>query len=144
VPLGAIGSWIVQDLLLATPVVAFAARYGSLPAYAVFAPAYALLSLVLTLLTLRLLRRPRAGSPGRFARWLASAEHHPRTLQLLRAGGVLGFLLSAYLLSGPPTVWALHRLGVRRRLSLYGILASVTWGLTFVLSYLLVAEVAFL
>jgi hypothetical protein len=143
-PLAAIGSWVVQDLVLATPVVAFAAHFGSVAAFATFAPLYAALSLVLSLLTVRLLRRGAAPREGRLARWLASSDHHPVALRLLRAGGVVGFVVSSYLLSGPPTVWALHRFAVRRDLVRCAILASVTWGVTFVLSYLVVAELVLL
>jgi hypothetical protein len=143
-PLAAVASWVVQDLLLATPVVAFAAHFGTPASFAVFAPLYAALSLVLSLLTVRLLRRGDAPREGRLARWLASSDHHPIALRLLRAGGVVGFVFSSYLLSGPPTVWALHRFAVRRDLVRCAILASVTWGVTFVLSYLVVAELVLL
>jgi hypothetical protein len=143
-PLAALASWVVQDLLLATPVVAFAAHVGTVEAFLAFAPLYAALSLVLSLLTVRLLRRGATPRRGRLARWLGSGDHHPLAMRLLRAGGVLGFGLSSYLLSGPPTVWALHRFAVRRDLVRCAILASVIWGVTFVLSYLVVAELVLL
>jgi hypothetical protein len=138
--LAGIGSWLVQDLLLATPVVAFANHYGSWRSFALFAPAYAALALVLSLLTVHLLQSPDPAPENRFARWLASGEHHPRTVQLVRAGGAFGFVASSYLFSGPPTVWALHQLGFRRRMRLYALCSSLISGTTFVASYLLVAE----
>jgi hypothetical protein len=141
-PLAAVGSWLVQDLLLAAPVVATATSVGAWRAFVVFAPAYTVLSLVLSLVTVRLLRSPRPPADGRFARWLARSSEHPRVQRWLRASRVLGFVTSAYLFSGPPTVWALHRLGIRRALARYAVLASVIWGVGFVVWYVAIAEVA--
>ena len=141
-PLAAVGSWLVQDLLLAAPVVATAASIGTWRAFVIFAPAYTALSLVLSLVTVRLLRKPRPPSDGRFARWLAQSREHPRLQRWLRAGSVLGFVVSSYMLSGPPTVWALHRLGIRQGLRRFAVLASVTWGVTFTVSDLITEMLA--
>jgi hypothetical protein len=133
--LAAVGSWLLQELILAAPVVALAARWGARDAFLVLGPTYFVFSLVLSIGTIRLLRSSEHSPTGGFARWVLSPDHHPRTVRLLAAGGVLGFVVCAYLLGGPPTVWALHRLGVRRRLTRYAIVSSVIWGFLFVAWY---------
>jgi hypothetical protein len=143
-PVIAIGSALVEDTLLATPLIATAARFGSVRAFLVFAPLYTALSLVLALVTLHVLCAPRDAHHGRLARWLAKTSHSRRTKLWLKAGSTFGFVLSASVLGSPATVWALHTLGARRHLRRDAVIASAVWSVAFALTYLLAAEVVFL
>jgi hypothetical protein len=130
-----IGSVLVQDAVLAAPVVAATARWGGLRAFTVFVSLYFVLALTLALLTLRLLARRDHGASSRIGDFLDRITASGAGRRALRAGSTLGFVLGAYILSSAPTVWALHELGVRRRLPTLAVLASAIWAAGFVGGY---------
>jgi hypothetical protein len=132
VPLAGAGSWIVQELVLAAPVIAAAARLGPAAAFALFAPLYFALSVAVSFVVLRRLSaRGDAHAPhNAFTRWFEqtadsrSAGWARRTIQ---AGSVAGFAVASFYLGAPVTVWALHRTGVPRPLQRLAVVASAIW-----------------
>jgi hypothetical protein len=143
-PLAGIASWLAQDALLAAPVVAAAARYGTWQAFAALSSIYFCASLVASLFALRLLARRTRGSAPRVTAWLDQQVQHGAIIRALRAGRVFAsfaaFVVGSYFMSAAPMVWALHELGVRRRLVPLAVISSAIWAAGFVGFYTGVAK----
>lgn len=134
IPLAGAGSWVVQEVMLAAPVIATAARLGAAPAFALFVPLYFALSVAVSFVVLHRLaaRTDRAAPDNAFTRWFErtadsrSAGWARRTIQ---AGSVAGFAVASFYLGAPVTVWALHRTGVPRPLHRLAVVASAIWAI---------------
>ena len=138
-PLAALVSWFIQDVLLAAPVVATASKVGVAFAFVLFNVVYFPLSVALSFAAIHVLnKRSPFREPGRFARWLdrTGGRHASRwSRRLLGAGGGVGFVIASFWLSAPVLIWVMHAAGIRRRLRLAAIAASAVWTVGFVAIY---------
>lgn len=134
---------VLDELFFSTPVVATTARLGAVRTTALLSPIYFVVGLLGCWIVLRIYDRNTGTSSGVLERWatrLANSRHGRAAHRLLRGARIPGFLISAAVLGGPPTVWALRSFGLRRSVWALAVLSSAIFAVTFVGIYAGVAS----
>jgi hypothetical protein len=145
-PLAGVGSWLLQELVLATPIVAMANATGKGVTFATLATAYFCVSLLLSVLVLRRLANAPDDKVGRLGQWFrrTAEERSGWARRLFAAGSTIGFVIGAFYVGGPVTAWVLHTLGVKgRRLNRLTGAANAIWSIGFVGFYCGLSAIVF-
>ncbi len=140
----AVALYLWDDALLAAPIVASAHAWGPLQAFLVATPVYFAGSTAITLVLLRALGRPRSPST-RVTEWVERQAERPGRRWVGRVavgGGVLGFVLSSFVLGGIVTTLLVRHAGVRVRIETVAVVASAFFAISFVGVYSGVSRIA--
>lgn len=126
--------YLWDDALLAAPVIALTRSWGAARAFATATPLYFAGSATVTLVLLHALGSSDA-PPPRLSRWIErQSERRGRTWVRRAAigGGIVGFVLSSFVLGGIITTLILRQAGVRTRVEVIALTSSAIFALTFV------------
>ncbi len=108
--------YVWDDVLLATPIVVTSGWLGPGLAFVLLTPVFFVVSTALAVAAVRAHERATRGRPGRLERSLRRQLDHRRgrlATELMRATGLISFVLASTLLGGTVTTW-LIRCGGRR------------------------------
>ncbi|MEO8696626.1 MAG: nuclear transport factor 2 family protein [Acidimicrobiales bacterium] len=136
-------SLLVAEPVWAAPVVATTAWQGGGLAFASLVPVYFALGYVASLVVIR---RAKGSASGWFERWLSGGadRHYLRGVRrLVRAGTVIGFVLSSMLFGAIVTTWLLLQLDRSRHIRRDAAVSSLIFSVGFVGFYAGIASLIF-
>jgi hypothetical protein len=124
---------LLTEPLWVAPVVALAAATNGLTAFAVLAPIYFAVSVVVSFVVIA--RSTRQHAAGRLERLLTAEVDRPylrRIRRLVQAGRVVGFVLASMFLGAVATTWLLLQLDRASRIRQMAVLSSIVFAVYFV------------